>query len=119
MCGKRAGARQWTTTACRSPRRSALHTHEAIDWIVRLYAVERAIANKPPDQKYAIRQAQLAPVLGEFRSWLEGTLRTVLPRSPTAGVIGYAPNNWAVLMRYPESGIRLLLAGVDATPAIH
>ena len=88
-----------------APKDTRTAAHEALDWIARLYAVERAIADEPPDKKRTLRQAQSAPVLGEFRSWLEGTLRTVLPRSPTAGAIGYALNNWAALTRYPESGI--------------
>src|ERR1035437_7237021 len=88
-----------------APKDTRTAAHEAIDWIARLYAVEGGVADEPPDKKCAIRQAQSAPVLGEFRTWLEGTLRTVLPRSPTAGAIGYALNNWAALTRYPESGI--------------
>lgn len=40
-----------------------------------------------------------------MREWLEGTLRTVLPRSPTAGAIGYALQNWTALTRYTESGV--------------
>ena len=88
-----------------APKDTRTAAHEALDWIARLYAVERAIADEPPDKKRTLRQAQSAPVLGEFRSWLEGMLRAVLPRSPTAGAIGYALNNWAALTRYPESGI--------------
>jgi hypothetical protein len=32
-------------------------------------------------------------------------LRVVLPRSPTAGAIGYALQNWVALTRYTDSGI--------------
>ena len=88
-----------------APKDTRTAAHEALDWIGRLYAIERAIADEPPDKISTLRQAQSAPVLGEFRSWLEGTLRSILPRSPTAGAIGYALNNWAALIRYLDSGI--------------
>ena len=88
-----------------APRNTHTAAHEALDWIGRLYAIERAIADEPPDKIRTLRQAQSAPVLGELRIWLEGTLRTILPRSPTAGAIGYALNNWAALIRYLDSGI--------------
>ncbi len=88
-----------------APKDTRIAAHEALDWIGRLYAIERAIAEEPPDKIRTLRQAQSAPVLGELRIWLEGTLRTILPRSPTAGAIGYALNNWAALIRYLDSGI--------------
>ena len=44
-------------------------------------------------------------MLAEFRLWLEGSLRALLPKSPTAGAIGYALSNWAALNRYTDSGI--------------
>ena len=88
-----------------APKDTRTAAHEALDWIGRLYAIERAIADEPPDKIRTLRQAQSAPVLGELRIWLEGTLRTILPRSPTAGAIGYALNNWPALIRYLDSGI--------------
>ena len=44
-------------------------------------------------------------MLAEFRLWLEGSLRALLPKSPTAGAIGYALSNWTALNRYTDSGI--------------
>ena len=88
-----------------APKDTRTAAHDALDWIARLYLIERPIADQPPDKKCIIRQEQAAPVLDEFKTWLEGTLGSILPRSPTAGAIGYALNQWAALNRYLESGI--------------
>ena len=88
-----------------APKDTRTSAHEALDWIGRLYRLETEIRDKPPDEKQRTRQEQSVPVLNEFRAWLEATLRAVLPRSPTAGAIGYALSNWSALTRYAESGI--------------
>jgi len=97
--------RKFFEIADAAPEGTRTAAHDALDWIVSLYMIERAIADEPPDKKHKIRQAQSAPMLADFKTWLEGTLRTLLPRSPTAGAIGYALNQWAALNRYLESGI--------------
>lgn len=88
-----------------APKDTRTSAHEALDWIGRLYRVEAEIRDKPPDAKQRLRQEQSLPVLTGLRAWLEGTLRAVLPRSPTAGAIGYTIGNWSALTRYIESGI--------------
>jgi transposase len=88
-----------------APKDTRTTAHEALDWIGRLYRIEDDIGERPPDEKRQVRQLQALPLLGEFRSWLELALRAVLPRSPTAGAIGYALANWAALTRYTEAGI--------------
>lgn len=79
--------------------------HQALQWIGRLYAIEAAIKEHPPDAKQQIRCEQAGPLLSEFRTWLEVSLRSLLPKSPTAGAIGYALAHWQALTRYLESGI--------------
>ncbi len=88
-----------------SPKGLRTSAHEALDWIGRLYAIETEIREEPPDSKALIRQDKARPVLTEFRAWLDGSLRSLLPKSPTAGAIGYALGNWAALNRYTDSGI--------------
>ena len=88
-----------------APKGMRTSAHEALDWIGRLYAIETEIREEPPDRKALIRQAQARPVLAELRAWLEASLRALLPKSPTAGAIGYALSNWAALNRYTDSGI--------------
>lgn len=88
-----------------APKHTRSAAHEALDWIAQLYAIEKSIHDEPPDKKQRERERAALPVLVQLRTWLEGTLRTVLPRSPTAGAIGYALSNWAALTRYTESGV--------------
>jgi transposase len=88
-----------------APKDTRTTAHEALDWIGRLYGIESEIREEPPDKKRQIREEKALPVLTDFRAWLEATLRAVLPRSPTAGAIGYALSNWSALTRYVESGI--------------
>ena len=45
------------------------------------------------------------PILNDIRQWLEGALRSVPPRSPTAQAIGYALGQWEALVRYTEDGM--------------
>jgi len=88
-----------------APKDMRTAAHEALDWIGRLYAIETEIREEPPDKKARRREQSARPLLTEFRLWLEGSLRTLLPKSPTAGAIGYALSNWAALNRYTDSGI--------------
>jgi len=88
-----------------APKDTRSAAHDALDWIRQLYEIERSISDEPPDKKQHERQHQALPVLEQFRNWLEGTLRSILPRSPTAGAISYALKNWTALSRYTESGV--------------
>ena len=97
--------RKFFEIAQAAPKDTRTTAHEALDWIGRLYRIETDVRDKPPNEKCQVRQDQALPVLGEFRSWLDAALHAVLPRSPTAGAIGYALQNWAALTRYTEAGI--------------
>jgi len=63
---------------------------EAVAWIARLYRIESAIRDQPPDKKLKVRQTESVPVLSQFKVWLEGHCRTLLPQGPLAQAIGYA-----------------------------
>ncbi len=77
---------------------------EALDRIGKLYAIEERINGKPPDHRLLIRQAEAAPLLDDFKLWLE-TTRVRLPgRSDVASAIRYALARWAALVRYVEDG---------------
>lgn len=88
-----------------APKGTRTSAHEALDWIAQLYRIESEIREHPPDKKQLAREQKSRPVLAEFRAWLEASLRALLPKSPTAGAIGYALANWAALTRYTDSGV--------------
>jgi transposase len=96
---------------------------EALAWIQRLYAVERAadeqqerIACEPgtnasaedPSRAAAsrqqLRQEQSRPLLTAFLAQLETWRREALPKSPLGQAVQYALNQWSALTRYVEDG---------------
>jgi transposase len=97
--------RKFFDIAQAAPKGSRTLAHEALDWIRQLYAIEASIKEHPPDQKQQLRQERALPLLEQIRTWLEASLRSLLPKSPTAGAIGYALSNWQALTRYAEAGI--------------
>ena len=96
---------------------------EALDWIGRLYGVERAVKDEiakrlstlgpePSDvERRAIddqvrteaRDKNSREILDGFSLWLESRVVQVLPKSPLGEAIGYARSNWQALNRYLEA----------------
>src|ERR1019366_37501 len=87
----------------------ALHpsptTTEALDRIGALYAIEKEIRGKPPEQSRTVRQARAKPLLDELRSWMESMLHALSKKSDTAGAIRYAISHWRALVRYADDGL--------------
>lgn len=78
---------------------------EALAFIGRLYEIERRANERPPDERLAMRQAETAPLLSEFRRWLEGHYPTLLPQGPLGQAVNYVLSNWQALNRFTENGI--------------
>jgi transposase len=79
---------------------------EAVAWIARLYAVEKAAkeAGLGPDQVRSLRQERSAPILQGFREWLEVRLTQVLPQGPIGKAIKYTLGRWEAIIRILEDG---------------
>jgi transposase len=77
----------------------------AIAWIAKLYRIESAIRERPPDERLEVRQTESVPVLSEFKVWLEGHYPKLLPQGPLGLAFGYALRNWHALTRYTENGV--------------
>lgn len=76
----------------------------AIGFIRKLYAIDKATKELPPSRRTEQRRKDAEPVLVAFRAWLETEDVLVLPKSPIAGAIGYALNQWTALTRFLEDG---------------
>jgi len=91
----------------------------ALEWIRRLYAIERelppllppsddAVANEQRRQREEHRrhqrEQQVEPVLAELKKWLDEEQPQTLPKSALGQAVGYALNNWKALGRYLEQG---------------
>lgn len=77
---------------------------EAIRRIGLLYAIEREIRGRPPEERQAVRQARSAGTLAGLHEWLGATLQTVSAKSALAGAIKYALVRWEALTRFCDDG---------------
>lgn len=77
---------------------------EALERIGLLYAIEREIRGRPPDERRAVRQARAGPLLGDLHSWLQATYSAASKKSALAGAITYALSRWPALTRYRDDG---------------
>jgi hypothetical protein len=69
-----------------------------------LYDVERRAKDLSEEARLELRQHESVPILDRIKTWLDGEVRVVLPRSPMAGAIGYARNQWEALSIYATRG---------------
>ena len=76
----------------------------ALNQIQQLYAIEKRIQGKTPEEKHQIRQDKAVPLLNKFRVWLEKSSLQVTPKSKMGDAINYSLNQWHKLTRYTEDG---------------
>lgn len=69
-----------------------------------LYDVERQAKDLDESARLERRQQQGVPILERIKAWLDDEARVVLPRSPMAGAIGYARNQWEAHCVYATRG---------------
>ena len=77
---------------------------EALRRIGELYAIEKTIRGKPPDERCRIRQLLAQPRLAEFKQWMDQTLAATSVKSALARAILYSHRRWAALSRYANDG---------------
>ena len=81
-------------------------TKQAIEYIGRLYAVEKQARQLglDPDGIRDLRQRESKPVLDEFKVWLDAKVLVTPPKGLLGKAINYTLNNWKRLLRYLEDG---------------
>jgi transposase len=79
---------------------------EALDYIGRLYAIEKEARKDQLDaeQLKAYRQLKANPILDEFKKWLDAKVSTTPPKGLLGKAIGYTLNLWPRLVRYIDDG---------------
>jgi len=78
----------------------------ALGYIRQLYAVE-AFARESglsADQIQSLRTEKAAPVLDEFKGWLDNRISKTPPKGLLGQALQYAQNHWPKLIRYLENG---------------
>ncbi len=77
---------------------------EALQRIALIYAVEKDIHGRSPDQRRAARQERSLPVLFELEPWLRVKLALLSQKSKLAEAIRYALSRWEGLTRFLDDG---------------
>ena len=77
---------------------------EALERIGALYAIEKEIQGRSPEERRGIRDIRSRPLLVSLKQWLEETLGKLSRKSDTAVAVRYALGRWEALMRYCDNG---------------
>jgi transposase len=77
---------------------------EALERIAQLYAIEKEIRGRPPDERREVRNTRSRPLLESLKHWLEETLGKLSRKSDTAMAVRYALGRWEALMRFCDDG---------------
>jgi transposase len=77
---------------------------EALGRIGALYAIEREIRGKPPDERRAVRQARAGPLIADLQAWMIATARKLSKKAELARAIRYALSRWQALCLYRDDG---------------
>ena len=76
----------------------------AVERIAELYAIEKEIKGRPPEERREIRNTRSRPLLESLKQWLEETLGKLSRKSDTAMAVRYALGRWEALLRYCDDG---------------
>jgi len=77
---------------------------EALERIGALYAIEKEIRGRSPEERRAVRNERARPLLESLQQWLEATLGKLSRKSDTALAVRYALGRWEALLRYVDDG---------------
>jgi transposase len=80
--------------------------HVALGFWQKLFAVEADAKkdNSTASQRLELRREKSAPIMQEFKTWLDTTLKETTPKSPIGKAIAYSSNHWKKLTRFLENG---------------
>jgi len=77
---------------------------EALERIAELYAIEKEIRGRPPDERHEVRNTRSRPLLQSLKQWFEETLGKLSRKSDTAMAVRYALGRWEALLRFADDG---------------
>lgn len=69
-----------------------------------LYAIEKEIRGRPPDERREVRNTRSRPLLESLKQWFEETLGKLSRKSDTALAVRYALGRWEALLRFCDDG---------------
>lgn len=77
---------------------------EALERIAALYAIEKEIRGRPPEERREVRNTRSRPLLESLKQWCEETLGKLSRKSDTAMAVRYALGRWTALLRFCDDG---------------
>jgi transposase len=77
---------------------------EALERIAQLYAVEKEIRGRPPDERTQIRQIRSRPLVEALHTWLKTAMSKLSRKSELAKAIHYALERWPALILFIDDG---------------
>ncbi|MCP4801192.1 MAG: IS66 family transposase [bacterium] len=77
---------------------------KGLNFIRKLYVIERTMKDSTPEARYQVRQEQAKPILDEMKNWLDRSLEQVPPQSAIGKAIHYTTRQWPRLLAYLDDG---------------
>ncbi|MBF0416707.1 MAG: IS66 family transposase [Magnetococcales bacterium] len=77
---------------------------QGVAWIAKLYAIEKRIRGRTPQERFEVRKREVPPIFKDIRAWMDALVPRVLPSSLTGQALGYMQGQWDRLIRYIEDG---------------
>lgn len=90
---------------------------EAVRRIDAIFDVERSIRGLPPEQRRAVRQDKIGPLVADFESWMRDVRRTMSRHADVAKAIDYMLKRWTSFSRFLDDG-RICLTNNAAERAL-
>lgn len=94
--------RKFTDAQKASPSKKAGKPEKALNFIAKLYCVERKVKGLSANERQKIRKQEAEPILSEFKAWLD--VQNVLPKGALGKAIAYTKKQWPKLLTYLEDG---------------
>ena len=76
----------------------------ALERIAALFAIEKLVMGKSPEDRLAARQQQSLPLLAELKNFMDQALTKISSKSSLAGAMRYALTRWTALTIYANDG---------------
>ena len=90
---------------------------EAVRRIDAIFDVERTLNGLPAEQRLAIRQTQVAPLVNELETWMRDARTKISRRSEVAKAMDYMLKRWETFSRFLDDG-RICLTNNAAERAL-
>ncbi|MBZ0332547.1 IS66 family transposase [Halomonas sp. ANAO-440] len=85
----------------------------ALNQIRKLYALEQQAKALDPEARRALREQKSRPLIVQLRTWLDKSIKQILPKSTLGKALHYLDSQWQRLTRFLEDG----LIPLDNNPA--